>query len=208
MTPDTLREIYTRTARSGNTTALVEFAKAHGACIVVHDAHEEARVKRLGADAISVERGTMAFVGSRRGYIVDLPVVAAAANGWAAAIAQRARERDEATAKIASLTTQVEIAEARARADRLVAFDLTARVADLEAELAGKYDADQAYTSALNYRRGIALDDIRCAILDTGHPLGDDTDPELTPLRLVREVLAKLAALPEPEPERDAPQRR
>lgn len=57
-----------------------------------------------------------------------------------------------------------------------------ARIAELE-----------TWTVTQNYRRGIALDDIRCAILDTGHPLGDDSDPELTPLRLVREVLAKVA---------------
>ena len=37
------------------------------------------------------------------------------------------------------------------------------------------------------------LDDIRCDILDTGHPLGDDSDQELTTRRLVREVLALLA---------------
>lgn len=34
------------------------------------------------------------------------------------------------------------------------------------------------------------LDDIRCAILDTGWPLGDDSDPEMTPVRLVKEILA------------------
>lgn len=42
-------------------------------------------------------------------------------------------------------------------------------------------------------RMGIALDDIRCDVLDTGWPLGDDTDPERTPRRLVREVLTELA---------------
>lgn len=41
------------------------------------------------------------------------------------------------------------------------------------------------------------LDDIRCAILDTGWPLGDDSDPELTPVRLVKEVLAENAMLRE-----------
>ena len=34
------------------------------------------------------------------------------------------------------------------------------------------------------------LDDIRCDILDAGVALGDDSDQELTPRRLVREVLA------------------
>ena len=41
------------------------------------------------------------------------------------------------------------------------------------------------------------LDDIRCAILDTGWPLGDDSDPELTPVRLVKEILARVAHLEE-----------
>lgn len=41
------------------------------------------------------------------------------------------------------------------------------------------------------------LDDIRCAILDTGWPLGDDSDPELTPVRLVKEILAENAKLRE-----------
>lgn len=39
------------------------------------------------------------------------------------------------------------------------------------------------------------LDDIRCAILGTGWPLGDDSDPELTPVRLVKEILAENARL-------------
>lgn len=38
-------------------------------------------------------------------------------------------------------------------------------------------------------RAHTALDDIRCAILDAGWPLGDDSDPELTPLRLVQALL-------------------
>lgn len=41
------------------------------------------------------------------------------------------------------------------------------------------------------------LDDIRCAILDSGWPLGDDSDPELTPVRLVKEILAENAKLHE-----------
>lgn len=40
-----------------------------------------------------------------------------------------------------------------------------------------------------------ALKDIRCAILDTGWPLGDDSDPEMTPVRLVKEILAENAKL-------------
>lgn len=36
------------------------------------------------------------------------------------------------------------------------------------------------------------LNDIRCDILDRGHPLGDDSDPELTPRRLVRELLDRV----------------
>ena len=44
-------------------------------------------------------------------------------------------------------------------------------------------------------RARVALDDIRCDILNTGWPLGDDADPELTPRRLVREVLAEVASL-------------
>lgn len=44
-------------------------------------------------------------------------------------------------------------------------------------------------------RARVALDDIRCDILNTGWPLGDDADQELTPRRLVREVLAEVASL-------------
>lgn len=44
-------------------------------------------------------------------------------------------------------------------------------------------------------RARVALDGIRCDILDTGWPLGDDTDQELTPRRLVRELLAEVASL-------------
>jgi hypothetical protein len=39
------------------------------------------------------------------------------------------------------------------------------------------------------------LDDIRCDILDTGFPLGDDSDQELTPRKLVRRLLEENAAL-------------
>ena len=55
-------------------------------------------------------------------------------------------------------------------------------------------DVDPMYRKfrALEY-----LDDIRCAILDTGWPLGDDSDPELTPVRLVKEILAENAKLRE-----------
>jgi hypothetical protein len=38
------------------------------------------------------------------------------------------------------------------------------------------------------------LDDIRCDILDAGWPLGDDSDPELTPRRLVREMIRAVRA--------------
>ena len=44
-------------------------------------------------------------------------------------------------------------------------------------------------------RARVALDDIRCDILNTGWPLGDDADQELAPRRLVREVLAEVASL-------------
>lgn len=44
-----------------------------------------------------------------------------------------------------------------------------------------------------HYLAHLAMSDIREAILGSGHPLGDDSDPELTPLRLVREVLEELA---------------
>ena len=44
-------------------------------------------------------------------------------------------------------------------------------------------------------RARVALDDIRCDILNAGWPLGDDADQELTPRRLVREVLAEVASL-------------
>jgi hypothetical protein len=44
-------------------------------------------------------------------------------------------------------------------------------------------------------RARVALDDIRCDILNTGWPPGDDADQELTPRRLVREVLAEVASL-------------
>jgi hypothetical protein len=48
-----------------------------------------------------------------------------------------------------------------------------------------------------HYRAYLASDDIRCAILDAGHPLGDDSDPELTPLRLVRELVEEHKKLKE-----------
>lgn len=44
-----------------------------------------------------------------------------------------------------------------------------------------------------HYRAYLASGYIRDAILGSGHPLGDDSDPELTPLRLVRELLEELA---------------
>lgn len=55
-------------------------------------------------------------------------------------------------------------------------------------------DVDPTYRKfrALEY-----LDDIRSAVLDTGWPLGDDSDPELTPVRLVEEILAENAKLRE-----------
>ena len=39
------------------------------------------------------------------------------------------------------------------------------------------------------------LDNIRCDILDTGFPLGDDSDYELTPRKLVQALLKENAAL-------------
>ena len=91
--------------------------------------------------------------------------------------------------------------EARTLADlaRFVGMVDAGDLAELAARLR-KDSEDRAYTASLNYRRGIALEDIRCAILDTGHPLGDDSDPELTPLRLVHEVLAEVSALKTPKP--------
>jgi len=73
---------------------------------------------------------------------------------------------------------------------RTTIAEQSARIAELEAQV-----DPPGWRESRAYRDGLALDDIRCAILDTGHPLGDDTDPELTPLRLVKEVLAKVAAL-------------
>ena len=104
MTPDTLTEIYMRTVRSGNTTAAIEVAKQIGATVVVHDAREEARLKGLGARAVSVERGLMAFAGTSGPYVVDLPVVARAAQAWAA-------DRDRA------MKAERRIGEEMARAD-------------------------------------------------------------------------------------------
>jgi hypothetical protein len=49
--------------------------------------------------------------------------------------------------------------------------------------------------SGKHYRAWLQSDYIRCAILDSGHPLGDDSDPELTPLRLVRELVAENVAV-------------
>lgn len=47
----------------------------------------------------------------------------------------------------------------------------------------------QVDESGKGRRARIALDGIRCSILSAGVPLGDDSDPELTPLRLVQELL-------------------
>jgi hypothetical protein len=127
MTPDTLNEIYTRTIRSGNTTAVVEFAKQHGAIVIVHDQREEARVRALGVQALSVERGPMAFVGSNRGYIVDIPVIARAAQEWSSAIVMRRqaeRERDEQRAR-------ADAAEARARTAEARVVELRSQIRDL-----------------------------------------------------------------------------
>lgn len=55
-------------------------------------------------------------------------------------------------------------------------------------------DVDPTYRK---FRALEFLDDIRCAILDTGWPLGDDSDPEMTPVRLVKEILAENAKLRE-----------
>jgi chromosome segregation ATPase len=84
MTPDTLIEIYTRTARSGNTTAVVEFAKQHGAIVIVHDQREAQRVRALGVRTVSVQAGIHEFIGSTHGYIVDMPVLSRVAGAWAA----------------------------------------------------------------------------------------------------------------------------
>lgn len=62
----------------------------------------------------------------------------------------------------------------------------------IDLALTVREDAEGA-ASGRGYRADLSLDDIRCDVLDTGWPLGDDTDPERTPRRLVREVLAELA---------------
>jgi len=64
-------------------------------------------------------------------------------------------------------------------------------------------EAHKAVDPSRAYRDHLMLDDIRCDILNTGWPLGDDTDPELTPRRLVRELLEEIAFM---RHQRDNPQ--
>lgn len=58
----------------------------------------------------------------------------------------------------------------------------------LQQKLAGA-QGELAFLRGELTRYKLHLDDIRCDILDTGVPLGDDTDRELTPRRLVKELL-------------------
>lgn len=117
LTPATLQEICIRTARSGNTTAAIEVAKQIGAIVVVHDGREQDRLRHLGVQAVSVERGLMAFAGTTRGYVVDLSVVGRAAQEWAADRAKAARverERDEERARAEAAEREVRLLRRKA----------------------------------------------------------------------------------------------
>lgn len=80
----------------------------------------------------------------------------------------------------------------------LMVWALTERAIDLSnAVVYWRRRAEDVDPTNKKFRALEYLDDIRCAILDTGWPLGDDSDPELTPVRLVKEILAENAKLRE-----------
>lgn len=88
--------------------------------------------------------------------------------------------------------------EAWAHANRpdLMVWALTVHALDLSQGITHwRRRAEDVDPTGKKFRALEFLDDIRCAILDTGWPLGDDSDPELTPVRLVKEVLAENAML-------------
>lgn len=80
----------------------------------------------------------------------------------------------------------------------LMVWALTVHALDLSQEIVHwRRRAEDVDPTNKKFRALEYLDDIRCAILDTGWPLGDDSDPELTPVRLVKEILAENAKLRE-----------
>lgn len=119
------------------------------------------------------ERGYAKLKGVPAQAPTSVPATPEAMDGLRATIAEQ-------SARIASLTAWGQRCE-----------EEISKKGDRIAELEAKADP-AGWRESRAYRDSLALDDIRCAILDTGHPLGDDSDPELTPLRLVREVLAKV----------------
>jgi hypothetical protein len=132
MTPDTLIEIYIRTIRSGNTTAAIDVAKQIGATVIAHDEREAIRVRALGVQAMSVGAHASRFVGSNRGYIVDLPVLSRAAQAWGADRHLRMvaeQERDEQRAR--AIGAESALAAAVSLAHRLTdEIDATQRERD------------------------------------------------------------------------------
>jgi hypothetical protein len=87
----------------------------------------------------------------------------------------------------------------RVRAEQREA-EAKSQVADLALELLGASHQHELLAAGPQgdgqaERARVALDDIRCDILNAGWPLGDDADQELTPRRLVREVLAEVSSL-------------
>ncbi len=106
--------------------------------------------------------------------------------------------------KIAALINTLSSVESERRGD---GFGLQAAQDDLRKAQAEIERLQVLVDQSGKWRRAhTALDDIRCAIIDAGVPLGDDSDPELTPFRLVQELLeereklrAKVEEAPAPD---------
>jgi fructoselysine-6-P-deglycase FrlB-like protein len=129
VSPRTLREIYIRTSRSGNTTAIVAAAKALGATLVVHDEREAQRVRAMGVKAVPIPQGARGFAGAMGPYVFDVPVLDVVARHW-----ERDIERADRSARLAGEEcARADRAEAEVRRLRAQVAELAERVMDLEA---------------------------------------------------------------------------
>lgn len=82
MTPGFLRELFIRTRRSGNTEAVVSAAKTLGATVIAHTEAYAATLRKEGVRVLSAHPGAERVIGTTGPYLVDLPVLAAAADEW------------------------------------------------------------------------------------------------------------------------------
>lgn len=156
MTPSIIFDIAAATARHGNTTALVEAAKATGATVIAHSEPYAATLRRQGVKVLSVHLGPANFVGRPGPFFVDLPVLTELAAAWDAARKRaEAADREAAAAKAEARKLQGEmlLLQGAARLSRLLE---DVRLLDRHAERAWvAFDPDADEWTVFTWKAGV-----------------------------------------------------